>query len=127
MRPMRAAASYALARRSSVALLWGLGHLASDLKASSGATMREAIAGSTDGMRPRPRPCASCMAAKALASWVGREKALVSLQHACSSLRYSSEGGTDNVAGAGLRLKNALTGAESARGDRGAGEPGPCV
>lgn len=33
---------------------------------------------------------------------------MVSLQDACSSLRYSSEGGTEKVAGAGTRLKKAL-------------------
>jgi len=64
-----------------------------------------------DGKRPRPSPtlAGSCMAAE----W---ERALVSLQHAWSSLSYSSKGGTVGVTGAGLCLKKALACAESACG-----------
>ena len=86
----------------------GRGHLASGLRASSGAKMSDAMAGSTGGMRPSPTCAASCMAAKARASVVAWERALESLQHAWSSFTYSSDGGTVNVDGAGLRLKKAL-------------------
>ena len=102
IRPMRAAASYALDKRSSVTRHWGRGHLASGLRASSEETMREAMVGSIAGIWSRPNFDASCMAAKARASEVGWERALVFLQHACNSLRYSSEGGTVKLAVAGV-------------------------
>ena len=69
--------------------------------------MREAIAGSTGGMRPSPYCAGSCMAAKARAL-EGRERALTSFQQECSSFKYLSEGGTEKEVGAGLPLKKAL-------------------
>ena len=91
----------------------GRGHQAFGLRASSGARIREAMAGSTDGMRPSPTCAAFCMAAKVRASDVELDRALVSLQQAWSSFKYSSEEGTENVAGTGLRLKKALAWADS--------------
>ena len=60
----------------------GRGHLAFGLRASSGAKIREAMAGLTGGMRPSPTCAPFCMAAKVQASDVEWEKALVSLQQA---------------------------------------------
>ena len=60
-----------------------------------------------------PTCAAFRMAAKVRASDVEWDRALVSLQQAWSSFKYSSEEGTENVAGAGLRLKKALAWADS--------------
>ncbi|MEQ2159762.1 hypothetical protein GOODEAATRI_026523 [Goodea atripinnis] len=54
------------------------GLLALGLNASSGGTIREAMPGSTGAMRLKPNLEASCRAASALSSTIGREKALVS-------------------------------------------------
>ena len=71
------------------------------------------MAGPTGGMRSSPTCAAFCMAAKVRASDVEWEKALVSLQQARGSFKYSPEGGAVNLTGAGLRLKKALAQAES--------------
>ena len=76
--------------------------------------MREAMAGSTGGMQPKPYCAGSRMAAKARALEEGRGRALASFQQRCSSFKYSSEGGTEKGAVAGLRLKKALGWAKSA-------------
>lgn len=116
MRPMRAPMSYALQSRSSVIRHCGRGHRAFVLRVSSGWTISEAMAGSTAGICPRPNFCASCIAAKALPSEVGLENALESVQQACSSFTYSSEGGTIKWDAADCLRKKALEGAASAGG-----------
>ena len=63
------------------------------------------MAGSTGGMQPKPYCAGSRMAAKARALEEGRGRAF---QQTCSSFKYSSEGGTEKGAVAGLRLKKAL-------------------
>lgn len=73
--------------------------------------MRDVIAGSTAGMRPRPNLAASCMAPRNQPSKLGWDQLLVSSQHVYISPRYSSAGRTVKAVGAGLHLKKALTGA----------------
>jgi len=53
------------------------------------------------------------MAARVRPSDIRGERVLVSLQHACSSLRYSSEGRRVKLVVSRVHLKNALAGVDS--------------
>lgn len=108
---------------------WGRGHLTIGHSASSGDTVKEAIAGSTAGMCSRPVSDALCMATNVLPSAERRDRAAGSLQQACNSLRYSSKGGTAKVVEALPRLKKALPGTDAGccGTSKPIGVPEPCV